>query len=347
MNSIGGFSMGLLLWLPLSAASAGDWPQWRGPERTGHAEGDAPVPASLPKEPKVLWRLEIGGGFSSPVVAGGKVVYLDTQEGKEAAHLLDAQTGKELWRVPFAEMFEDEWGPGPRSTPILDGERLYVQSCNGEFRCLSVADGKAIWAMSFEKDFGVHFIGRKANEGTATRRGNNGSGIIDGERVFVPVGSPQGASLVCFDKRNGKVLWKSQTDEAAYSSLMIGTLAGVKQVVYFSADALLGVESATGKLLWRVPLRTEAKRHAATPIVFGDLVIVNSHTLGLVCIKVTKEADGLRANEVWVNKDLKINISTPVLVDHFLYSQGAGKDFVCVDALTGKLMWSQDGFGER
>src|SRR6266404_4464464 len=178
MNSIGGRSLSLLFCLTLTAASAADWPQWRGPERTGHADGDLPMLASLPKDPKALWRLDVGGGFSSPVVAGGKLVYLDTQEEKEVAHLIDAQTGKELWRLPFAAMFEDEWGQGPRSTPILDGEWVYVQSCNGEFRCLSVADGKVIWGTSFA-DFGVTFVGRRANEGTATRRGNNGSGVID------------------------------------------------------------------------------------------------------------------------------------------------------------------------
>jgi len=153
--------------------------------------------------------------------------------------------------------------------------------------------------------------------------------------------------LVCFEKRSGKLLWKSQEDEAAYASLMAATLAGVRQVVYFSAEALMGIEATSGKLLWRVPLRTEAKRHAATPIILGDSVIVNSHTFGLVCIKVGKEGDGLKASEAWVNKEMKINISTPVLLGHFLYSQGPGKNLVCVDALTGKVMWSEEGFGEK
>jgi outer membrane protein assembly factor BamB len=204
-----------------------------------------------------------------------------------------------------------------------------------------------IWGVSFEKDFGVTFVGSKANEGTASRRGNDGSGVIDGDRIFLPVGSSRGASLVCFDKRTGKIIWKSQDDEAAYSSLMIATLAGVKQVVYFSADALMGIGADNGKLLWRVPLKTNAKRHAATPIVFGDSVIVNSHSIGLVSVRITKEGNDLKASPGWENKEMKINVSTPVLVDHFLYSQGAGKNFVCVDAADGKLMWSKDGFGEK
>src|ERR1043166_232686 len=124
----------------------------------------------------------------------------------------------------------DEWGGGPRSTPLIDSDRLYVQSCDGEFRCLNLADGKDLWSVSFEKDFGVKFLGSKVNEGTATRRGNNGWGVIEGERLTLPVGSTQGASLVCFNKLSGKVLWKAGSDEAAYSSLMIATLAGMRQV---------------------------------------------------------------------------------------------------------------------
>ena len=191
------------------------------------------------------------------------------------------------------------------------------------------------------------FQGSKANDGTASRRGNIGCGVIDGGQIILPVGSTQGASLVSFDKLTGKVLWKSGDDEAAYSSFMVATLAGVRQIVAFTADALMSVEPANGKILWRVPLRTNAKRHAATPVIFDDNVIVNSHTIGLVCFKITNENGGQKAAEAWANDDLKINLATPVLAGHNLYCQGAHKDYVCVDALTGKEMWSQEGFGEN
>ncbi|MEO5802058.1 MAG: PQQ-binding-like beta-propeller repeat protein, partial [Verrucomicrobiota bacterium] len=162
----------------------------------------------------------------------------------------------------------------------------------------------------------------------------------------VPVGSTNGASLVCFDKLTGKVLWKSGSDEAAYSSLQIGTFSGVKQVIALTADALLGVERENGKQLWRVPLKTNAKRHAATPVIFGNNVIVNSHTIGLVCEKISKSGNEFQATVLWANKDLRINLSTPVLVGNFLYSQGPQKNFVCVDAKTGELKWMQPGFGK-
>jgi outer membrane protein assembly factor BamB len=346
MNLTGCILLGMSVCAVTFQSDAGDWPQWRGPERTGCADSREQGPGSLSGDPKVFWRKEIGGGFSSPVVARGKLAYLDAQDGKEIAHLIDAATGKEIWQTVYGEMYEDEWGPGPRSTPILDENRVYVQSCKGEFRCFNIENGKVLWGVSFEKEFGVPFLGSKANEGTASRRGNDGCGVINGDHIFLPVGA-NGASLVCFDKRTGKIIWKSQNDEAAYSSLMMATLAGVKQVVYYSADALMGIESSSGKLLWRVPLRTDAKRHAATPVIFDDSVVVNSQTIGLVCIKIARDGDALKATQSWANKQLKINISTPVLVNRFLYCQGVGRNLVCVDAADGKLMWSQEGFGEK
>ena len=333
-----------------------DWPQWRGPTRTGYATptsvGASGVGASitsLPKELKPVWKVEVGGGFSGPVLQGNALIYADENGSRELAHRLDAATGKEVWAVDYAKMESDEWGAGPRATPMIEslrtGTNVYIQSMDGEFRCLDLASGKTIWQTSFEKDFGVKFLGSKAREGTASRRGNNGSGVIAGDKLVLPVGNTEGASLVCFNKSDGKVLWKSGTDEAAYSSFVTATLAGVPQVVAFTADALLGAALEDGKILWRVPLKTNAKRHAATPVIDGDNVIVNSHTIGLVAFKISKDSGGLKASPAWANTDLKINLATPVLVDGHLYCQGASKDYICADAATGKLKWSQAGFG--
>src|SRR5262245_41789273 len=127
---------------------------------------------------------------------------------------------------------------------------------------------------------------------------------------------------------------------------MVLTLAGVRQVFSFNAEARPGADSARGKILWRAPLKTYARRHAATPVIFGDQVAVNSPTVGLTALKIAKDSGGVTAKEQWTNKDLKINLATPVLVDGHLYCQGADKDYVCADAVTGQLKWSQRGFGQ-
>ncbi|MGZ5505817.1 MAG: outer membrane protein assembly factor BamB family protein, partial [Limisphaerales bacterium] len=257
-------------------ASAADWPQWLGPSHDCHAAPGSPQINRLPSEPKVLWRKSIGGGFSSPVVAAGKVVYFDEDGTNEVAHAIEASTGKEIWHTGIGDVYRDEWSAGPRSTPIIDGDRVYVQSCKGEFRCLEFSTGHVQWGFSFERDYGVKFLGSRAREGTAARRGNNGTGFVDNDAVLVPVGSTDNATIVCFDKKTGKRKWRSGTDEAAYSSLQVASIAGVRQVILLDADALIGIARADGKVLWRVPLHTDAKRHAATPVINGDTVIVNS-----------------------------------------------------------------------
>jgi outer membrane protein assembly factor BamB len=334
------------LFLSGSLALAGDWPQWLGPTHDAHAGRDEKSISKLPTSPTPLWKLAIGDGFSSPVISGDRLAYFDEDGTNEVLHVIDAKAGKETWRMVIGPRYEDEWGAGPRSTPMIDGNRVYAQSCAGEFRCLNLADGKTIWGTSFEKDFDVKFLGSKAGEGTAARRGNNGSGIIDRGELILPVGSTKGATLVCFNKENGSIVWKTGDDEAAYSSVQVADLAGQRQVVYLSAEALGGFDRATGKQLWRVPLKTGAKRHAATPVVFGDRVVVNSHTFGTICFKVSRRDNGFVATEVWKNQELRINLATPVLVKDFLFSHGPKKNFVCIDAATGALKWSQDGFGK-
>jgi outer membrane protein assembly factor BamB len=287
----------------------------------------------------------VGGGFSSPVVAKGRLIYMDEDGKQEVVHAVEIGKGRELWKRAIAPRYQDEWGAGPRSTPIIDGEFVYAQSCSGELRCLRLESGEEVWGVSFERDFGVKFLGSKAREGTASRRGNNGSGVIAGNRFVVPVGATNGASLVCFDKNDGRVLWKCGMDEAAYSSFVTGSPGGVEHVVAFTADALLGARLEDGRILWRVPLVTGAKRHASTPVVFGNRVIVNSHTFGMLCFEIRRQGDGLEAVQAWRNADLKINLATAVLVDNHLYSAGAKKDYICVEAATGTLKWSQPGFG--
>ena len=341
------FLVVLILAAAALQARGDDWPQWRGPFRTGHAASDAPAITTLPPELHALWKIRVGGGFSSPVISGNKLLYLDEQDGQEHAHLVDASNGKEIWNVAYAPVFQDEWGAGPRSTPIVDGDRAYILSCTGEFLCLNLADGKTFWQTSFERDFGVKFLGSKANEGTASRRGNNGSGVIHGEAIVVPVGSQNGASLVAFNKRSGKVQWKSQNDEAAYSSLMVATLAGAEQILAFTADALVAVAPDNGNLLWRVPFKTDAKRHAGSPVIFGDTVTVNSQTIGLVCEQIIRDSsNSFKPTEAWINKPLKINLATPVEVDGHFFSEGVQGDYVCIDAKSGKVKWSQPGFGK-
>ncbi len=322
-----------------------DWPQWRGPERTGYVPSGVPVPKTLPAEAKVVWRMKIGEGLASPIVAGGKVFYTDNTEAKETIHGADAATGKILWSTPIDDPFKDSQGPfGPRCTPVTDGERVYAQSCRGELQCVSATDGKLIWRVNYSKDFGAIFSGEKGQAAGASRHGNDGSPILDGPNLIALVGSTNGAGVVCFNKATGAVVWKSLNDPAAYAPPIVATIAGVKQSVCFLADGVLGLDTRTGKLLWRVLLKTALARHVITPVVVDDTVYVASHQIGLIAVKISRTADGLEATKQWASKEAAFNFASPVAVGQHLYGVGPSKNLVCADAKTGQLAWSKEAF---
>ncbi len=353
MNTATRFFSASLFVLSVSVDAA-DWPQWRGPNRDGVVVDKAHSLEKLSADPKVLWKIDVGPGQSSPVLAAGRLVYTDAQGDNETAHCLDAATGKAIWSAPVGPrvVFSPDYGGGPRCTPLIDGDRLYVQTGAGEFKCLSLADGKVLWKTSFGDNYGATWYGNKsgdkaAGETAARRHGHNGCAAIDGDRIFVPVGSPDGATLVCFDKKTGKELWKAGTDNTAYSSVMVGTLAGVKQAVHFTADALMGVDAASGKILWRVPLKTGAKRHACTPVIFGDTVTVASTNIGTIRFGITKAGAEFKAEPVWT-VPVKTVLGTPTIVGKHIYTLGDGNraNLVCLNFETGAQTWAEPGFGD-
>lgn len=335
-----------VLALSLTAQRANaDWPQWRGVARDGHADSTLlPPPAEQPWN--AAWKISIGPGHSSPIISGERVYFLDEHESEEVAHAVDLATGKKVWDKPFSRSSGDEWGSGPRSTPFADADSLYVQSCVGQFARLNIKDGSVVWQTSFEKDFGVPFLGSKAGEGTASRRGNNGSGLAVGDLVILPVGKTDGATLVAFAKADGKIRWKVGTEEAAYSSLVSADLAGRGVVIGLMADSLMIVDRVSGQLLAKQALRTSAKRHAASPVVVGNTVVVNSHTFGTIAFEASTDASGFRFSEKWRNTDAKVNLATFVSYDGSLFDQGPQRDYICLDASTGKQRWSIPEFGK-
>ncbi|MEO6034784.1 MAG: PQQ-binding-like beta-propeller repeat protein [Verrucomicrobiota bacterium] len=336
----------LLIWANFVFAQilrAEDWSQWRGPNRDGHVLASARVPDSLPAEPKIIWQMKVGEGFASPVIASGKVFYFDNQQGKETLHAIDAADQHELWHAEVDSTFQDEQGPpGPRCTPLVDGDLIYAQSGKGELRCLRVADGKLIWHVNFLKDFGASFLGEDSKVPGAAEHGYTASPVIDGERLFACVGGTNGAGVVCFEKRTGKIIWKSQDDLASYAAPVVATFAGIKQTVCFTVGGLIGLDLKDGKLLWRIPLKTSYGRNVTTPVIVDDWVVVGSYQVGLVGVKISR--DGTKADQVWLNKSAAMNFSSPIAVGEYIYGLGPAKNLICVELATGKIAWSKEGY---
>lgn len=335
--------------LLLGQCLGADWPGWRGPKRDGHAATDGVIAKSLPSQPRRIWQLKVGEGLASPVVAGDSVYYLDAQGEMEMVHAIAKETAAERWAVPLDRTFKNgQTAPGPRCTPLVDGDRVYVQSCNGEFQCLSIVDGKQLWRVNFTKDYHAGVPAERGVAKGAQRHGFTASPWVDGHRLIVLVGDTQGAGVVCFDKYSGKVLWKSQNDRAANAAPITATIgnASSKQVLAFTVEGLIGLDLANGNLLWRVPITTTYGRHVMTPVVVGNLAMVSSKEESLMGIELARDVpDGQwKATTKWQAKEHLVNFSSPVEVGGFIYGLGPTKNLFCVEATSGRTMWSKEGF---
>jgi outer membrane protein assembly factor BamB len=337
----------LLALIGAISVSAADWPQWRGPERTGRVTATPGLPAALPDALPVRWKVKAGEGFASPVVAGTRVFLFDNQDGKETLRALSTEDGRDVWRTAVDDCFKDSQGPpGPRCTPVIDGDRVYAQSCQGELQCLSVAEGAKIWSVSFTRDFGAVFTGEKGNAPGATRHGNNGAPLIVGDVLYASVGSTQGAGMVAFDKRTGAVRWKSGNEIAAYAAPAITRVAQPAQVVNFMADGVLGFAAESGQGLWKFPLKTAFARHVMSPILFerDTLVVVGSHQTGLVGVRISSRDGQFTATEAWKNMDAAPNFSNGFELEGTYYGLGPNQTLVAVDLTSGALRWKHDAW---
>jgi outer membrane protein assembly factor BamB len=327
------------------SAQAGDWPQWRGPTSNGHTAKGDPLPSRLGNSPDVVWQIDVGPGHSPPVTQGNLLAIAEQKDGSETLLLLDKRTGKLLWRTAYGETYEDRFGAGPRCAPLLDGDRIYVQTCRGELSCLSVKDGSTLWGVDYQKKFKVKWIKNKnQNEAAASRRGYSGTPLVDGDHLICQVGGIPGTGVVCFDKLTGNVIWKSQDDLASFASPLITTIAGRRQFVTLATEKLFSVDTKNGELLWSQPVPTLYFRNVVTPIAVGNSVIAASHSEGMLCMGGT--GSNGEAKRKWNAPKLKINLATPVAVDGSLYSFAEKDRFICVDTATGKLNWEESGFGK-
>ena len=333
------------LTLSIATAQAGDWPKWRGPSADAYvAKGDA-LPSSLGDTPDVVWKTKTGPGHSAVVIQGNLLAISEEQGDTEVLRMLDKRTGEELWKTAYGQTYPDDgFGAGPRCAPLFDGDLIYVQTCRGELSCLRVKDGSKVWGTDYQKNFKVKWIVNKAqNEGAASRRGYSGTPIVDGDQLICQVGSAFGAGVVCFEKRTGKVIWKSQNDLASYASPILTKLGGRKQFVTLATERLLGIDPTNGKLLWSESVPTRAFRNVVTPVAVGNSVVAASHSEGMIAMA----GKGSAGNAVrkWKDAKLKINLATPVVVGGNLYGFAEKDRFISVNADTGKLNWEERGFG--
>jgi outer membrane protein assembly factor BamB len=337
-----------------AGARGSDWPQFRGPTHDGASAEKilAKWPASGLTE---VWKVPLTDGFSSFAVADGKAFTLVTREvegaNQEVCVALDSKTGKELWAMPLGIAKFDgggdngapdnKGGDGPRSTPAYDDGKVYTYSSRMVLKCFDAETGKVDWSVDMIKDHGGRNIHWE----------NAASPLIEGDLVYV-VGGGAGESLVAFDKKDGKVVWKGQDDGLTQSTPIAATILGERQVIFFTQAGLVSVMPKTGDVLWRFPFQYKTST-AISPVVSGDIVYCSAaYGVGAGACMIAKADGKFTATELWKQPANVIasHWATPVCHDGYLYglfgqARFAKAPLECVDMKTGKVLWSQEGFG--
>jgi outer membrane protein assembly factor BamB len=317
-----------------------DWPQFLGPDRNGIYRGPALADTWPATGPRVVWQKQVGAGFSGPVVTQGRVILFHRMANQEIVESLDARTGASQWRYAYPTNYRDDFGfdEGPRAVPVVSGGVVYTFGAEGQLHAISLATGMKIWSEDTMKRFNV----AKGYFGAA------GSPLIEGGKVIANIGGKEGAGIVAFDAKSGKVVWTATTDEASYSSPTIATFGGRRTAVFLTRLGLLGLDPATGKVAFQKRWRAiaAASVNAATPLVVGDMIFVSAeYGPGAGVLRV----NGSTLTEVWSSDDaLSNHYSTSVYRDGILYGfhgrQEYGQSFRAVDFKTGKVLWNQDRF---
>ena len=331
----------ILLLLTCAGAQGEDWPQFLGPARNGVYSGPD-IPVSWPKSgPPLLWKIDVGQGFSGPVVARGRVILFHRRENRAIVDSLDALTGKPAWSVDYPTDYRDDFGfdEGPRATPAIAGERIYTFGAEGVLQALDFSTGKRIWMLDIRQKFGAP----KGFFGAAC------SPLVEDGRVLMNAGGPNGAGVAAFDAASGKVLWTATSDEAGYSAPVAATIAGARHALFWTRSNLVDVDPAIGKVRFQFPWRSRshASANAALPVVVGNLVFLSaSYGTGATLLQI----DGSAVKQLWASDDaLSSHYATSVYRDGYLYGyhgrQEYGQSLRCIEMKTGKVLWNVDGFG--
>lgn len=337
---------------PAVAAAEDAWPQWGGPSRCFKVDGD--LATKWPKEgPKELWRTELGDGYSS-VISDGDMLYTMysirkqlaenkwEKEGQEAVVAVDARTGKKLWEHKYDVTWEEdmnmEFGPGPHSTPLVVGDRLFAVGCLCNLLCLDRKTGSVIWEKNLHKEL----------EASHLQRGYGASPLAYKEWVILPIGG-KGKGIVAFSQKDGSIIWQNQDSGPTYASPILINIDGENHLVTFADNGASGLNPEDGSLLWNAEHKTQYDANISTPVWCKDniLFISSAYGNGARGIQVKRDGDGWSAKELWYNPKMKIHHGTAVAQGDYVY--GSSGDFgpaflAAVDIHTGDFAWRQRGF---
>ena len=314
-----------------------DWAQWRGPNRTGVSTATGLLQQWPPNGPPQVWTTEgLGSGYGSLALASDRLFVQGSRNRQSVVSAVSLADGRSLWSKGIGPSGENDRGSGPRSTPTIDGDRLYVLTENGDLACLK-HDGTMVWQRNILREFGGRNISWLLSE----------SPLVDGNRVIVSPGG-RNAGIVALDKMTGATLWTTRelSDEAGYASAIVADVQGVRTIMTYTAEGGVGVRASDGKLMWRVREVANNTANIATPVFFDNKVFYTSgYGTGGALIGLRAESGEVRAQQIYLTREMQNHHGGVVLVDGYLYGYN-NSILTCLEFATGKMMWRNRSVGK-
>jgi outer membrane protein assembly factor BamB len=322
------------------SATGGSWTDFRGPNRDGRYTA-TPIRTNWPREGlRQLWKQPVGGGYASFVVADGRAYTIEQRRNQEVVAAYDMQSGRELWTNAWAASFQESMGgDGPRATPTYHEGRIYALGAEGELRVLDSAKGSVVWRRNILTE----------NNASNLSWGMSASPLIVDDKVIVLPGGTTGSSVVAYNKATGEPIWRALSDEASYTSPMLATIAGIRQILVVTATRVTGLTVDNGTLLWEYPWSTFSGINVSQPIPFThngrNLIFISAgYGHGAALFELTGSGNRFQAKTVWENQRMKNKFTSSVLHNGHIY--GLDESILAsVDALTGEQNWKGGRYG--
>src|SRR3954469_7103412 len=272
---------------------ADDWPQWLGPQRDSIWRESGIMDKFPSAGPHVLWRAPVGGGYSGPAVAHGRVFLTDRElatsinnpsdpfqggiiQGFERVLCFDETSGKLLWQLKYDCPYSMSYAAGPRSNPLISDGKVYTLGGEGHLNCLEADSGKPLWQRELKKDF----------DAKTPMWGFSGQLLLDGDKLFVIAGG-ENATIVALDKKTGKELWRAlNAKEPGYSSPILFGSGATRQLIFWDPESANGLDPETGKVLWTEPFPAKAGMSIATPRQAGEQLLFSSFYNGSMMLRL-------------------------------------------------------------
>jgi outer membrane protein assembly factor BamB len=324
-----------LLLVAALCGMAADWPQWRGPGRDGVVPGFA-EPANWPEKLSRKWKVKVGEGHSSPVVADGRVFLHSRRGEEEVIAAYDPASGKVLWVSGYAAPYAmnpaaTRHGKGVKSTPVYADGRVFACGITGILSALDATSGKLLWRKEFSK----------RHRQTSPLYGAAMSPLVDRGLLIAHVGGQDDGALTAFDAATGAERWRWTGDGPGYASPVAVDAGGVRQIVTETQNAIVSVNASNGALLWKIPLRTPYDQNSVTPLRHRGMLILSGLGFGTLAVKPGASS----AEQVWHVKDVSMYMNSPVANGGLIFGMSNRNrgQFFALDPSTGRTLWTTPG----